>query len=621
MKKHAAFFLFAALAILAGIARIALSAEADARKEYIRSHYAKFEYRIPMRDGARLFTSVYIPYDRSKSYPFLIERTPYSVGPYGPDQYKSALATNEEMEQEGYIFVFQDVRGCFMSEGTFVNMRPHNPLKKTNQDIDESSDTYDTIDWLVKNIPNNNGAAGLWGTSYPGFYSSAGMIDSHPALKAVSPQAPIADWFWDDMHRNGAFNLQMAVMFFSSFGIQRDSLITRWPEGIDFSTHDAYQFFLDLGPLGNVNRDYFEQEIPFWNEVTQHPDYDAFWQARNLLPHLKNIKAAVMVVGGWFDTEDLYGPLKTYQSVEKQNPGIVNTLVMGPWQHGGWNWTKGDSLGSESFGWATSGGFQKECVSRFFGRYLKGNTEGVKQPEAQVFETGANRWRTFDAWPPRQRQLRDLYLCSSHGLAFEPQYASPDSADAFISDPAKPVPHTAEIAKYWSYKYMTEDQRFAGRRPDVLVYTSEVLKENVTFAGPTRVCLYVSTTGSDADWIVKIVDLHPRDDRKEGDLQRLVRADAFRGRFRESFSDPKPFVPGQIARVEYELLDILHTFQKGHRIMIQIQSTWFPFIDRNPQRYVENIFEATAEDFIPATHRVHHSAAYPSHIEVGILPE
>lgn len=618
MNRKSAFLL---VAVLAGIAQITFPAEPDSRESYIRSHYAKFEYRIPMRDGVRLFTSLYVPYDRGKSYPFLIERTPYSVAPYGLDRYKSALATNEEMEQEGYIFVFQDVRGCFMSEGTFVNMRPHNPLKKSSQDIDESSDTYDTIEWLIRNIPNNNGAAGLWGTSYPGFYSSAGMIDSHPALKAVSPQAPIADWFWDDMHRNGAFNLQMAVMFFASFGIQRDSLTTRWPESTDIVTHDAYQFFLDLGPLRNVNRDYFKQEVPFWNEVTQHPDYDAFWQARNLLPHLKNIKAAVMVVGGWFDTEDLYGPLKTYQTIEKQNPGIINTLVMGPWQHGGWNWTKGDSLGSESFGWATSEGFQEESVSRFFRRHLKGDIEGVKQAEAQVFETGANRWRTFDAWPPRQSQTRNLYLCSGQKLAFEPQYAGSDSAGHFISDPAKPVPYTAEITQYWSYKYMTEDQRFAGRRPDVLVYTSEVLKDNVTFAGPTRVCLHVSTTGTDADWIVKIVDVHPREDRKEGDLQRLVRAEAFRGRFRKSFSNPQPFIPGQIEKIEFELLDVLHTFMKGHRIMIQIQSSWFPFIDRNPQRFVGNIFEATAEDFIPATHRIYHSPAHPSHLEVGVLAE
>ncbi len=616
--KCATFLLLQA--VLLGLTAHVSAGESKSRKEYIRSHYTKFEYRIPVRDGVRLYTSVYLPNDRSKTFPMLLQRTPYSINPYGVDRYPSQLASNEEMEKEGYIFVFQDVRGCFMSEGTFVNMRPHVPDKKSKQDTDESTDTYDTIEWLLMNIPNHNKAVGLWGLSYPGFYSSAGMIDSHPALKAVSPQAPIGDWFWDDMHRNGAFNLHEAFVFFSTFGKRRDSLTTEWPAEFDLGTPDAFQFFLDLGSLANVNAKYFKCEIPFWNDLIQHPNYDGFWQARNILPHLKNIKAAVLVVGGWYDTEDLFGALKTYQAVEKQNPGIVNSLVMGPWPHGGWIRSKGDSLGSASFGFATAEDFQENDLSRFFRRHLKGAGDGMPQAEAHVFETGANRWRCFNAWPPVTRQGKKLFLNSRHKLSFALPAAEADTVDSFISDPSKPVPYTMENSQYWSYKYMTEDQRFAGRRPDVLVYSGEVLKEDITCAGPIALRLYVSTTGSDADWIVKVIDVSPKSDKTEGNLQRLVRAQVFRGRFRDGFEHPKPFRPGEVARIEYELPDILHTFLKRHCIMIQVQSSWFPFVDRNPQSWVDNIFAAADQDFIPATHQVFHSPAFPSHIEVGVLP-
>ncbi len=597
----------------------------DERGEYIRSHYTKFEYRIPMRDGTKLFTTVYSPTDRSQKYPFLMTRTPYSVGPYGADRYKQRLGPTEQFEKDGYIFVFQDVRGKFMSEGEFVNMRPHISNKKNDRDVDESTDTYDTIEWLVNHIGNHNGMAGLWGISYPGFYSSAGAIDSHPALKAVSPQAPISDWFWDDFHRHGAFTLSMGFNFFSTFGKKRDEPTTEWPERFEHKTPDGYQFFLDLGPLGNVNKKHFKGEIEFWDELAEHPNYDEFWQSRNILPHLKNIKAAVLVVGGWFDTEDLYGPLKTYREIERNNPGTFNTLVMGPWSHGGWIGGDGSKLGNADFGFKTSQYFQDRILHEFFNHYLKDNEDSLDLPEVLAFETGANRWRTFDSWPPKRAQRKNLYMNSKSGLSFTAPRGKADTFDSYISDPNKPVPYTMEISTRWTRDYMTEDQRFAAWRPDVLVYRTEELEDNVTLAGPLHANLYVSTTGSDSDWIVKLIDVYPGEmpggstESNRGAQQMLVRGEVFRGRFRESYENPKPFVPNRVTLVSYELQDVMHTFKRGHRIMIQVQSTWFPFVDRNPQKYVPNIFKAKEKDFITVTNRVYRSKKYPSHIEVGVL--
>jgi uncharacterized protein len=609
----------------------AVSAQRDAkdpeREEYIRSHYSKFEYRIAMRDGITLFTSVYVPNDASEPYPILLVRTPYSVGPYGADQYKTILGPTTAFERDGYIFVFQDVRGRFMSEGDFVNMRPHNPSKTGIKDIDESTDTYDTIDWLVENLPNNNGRVGLWGVSYPGFYTSAGMINSHPALKAASPQAPIADWFFDDMHHHGAFTLSMSFGFFSTFGKARDGLVTDWPERFDYGTPDGYQFFLDLGPLGNANEDYLHGEIAFWNELVAHPDYDEFWQTRNILPHLEGITCAVMTVGGWFDAEDLYGPLHTYAAVEESNPGISNTLVMGPWRHGGWIWTDGDSLAVADFGFNTSKTFQEEALLPFFRHHLKGEGEH-NLPEAWVFETGANRWREFPAWPPEEIKQEWLYLHEGGALAFATPTTEEDAFDEYVSDPANPVPYTTDISTGWHSEYMVEDQRFAAWRPDVLVYRSEPLEEDLTLAGPLTAELVVSTTGGDADWVVKLIDEYPgrlpgwKKDSDEPDLggtQQMVRSEALRGRYRSSYSDPEPFAPGETTTVSVELQDVLHTFKRGHRIMIQIQSSLFPLLDRNPQSWVENIFEAEEDDFVKATHRVYRSAEHPSSIKVGIL--
>lgn len=605
-----------------------------ARADFIRANYTKFEYRVPMRDGVHLFTAVYLPNDASaeRRYPMLMLRTPYSVAPYGLDRYRERLGPTADYEQERFIFVFQDVRGRHMSEGEFVNMRPH----AAPDGLNEARDTRDSIDWLLANVPHHNGKVGLWGVSYPGFYTAAGAIDGHPALVAISPQAPIADWWvGDDMHRNGAFNLQLAFAFFSGFGKPRpEPTDDEDPDRFDFGTPDAWQWYLDLGPLSNVDARHFKGTVPFWKEVAANPDYNEFWRSRNILPHLKGIRAASLVVGGWYDTEDLYGPLQTYAAIERQNPGIRNTLVIGPWIHGGWTRTDGDRLGDVAFGFATAKSYQPLELA-FFKHHLKGGPD-PKLPEAMVFETGANRWRSFDAWPPRGIESRAIHLREGGALAFEAPAAA-EGFDEYVSDPARPVPYTTEISQAWGKNYMAEDQRFAARRPDVLVYRSAPLARDLTIAGPIEVELHVSTTGTDADWVVKLVDEYPgamrgitdedwngSDDetgaRNRGGQQTLVRAEPFRGRYRNDPAKPEPFVPGEPARIRFTLDDAFHTFQRGHRIMVQVQSTWFPFIDRNPQTFVPNIFEAKEADFVRATHRVHRDAQRPSRLVLPVLP-
>lgn len=610
---------------------ISVADEKDAaaqRAEYIRKNYSKFEYRIPARDGKLLFTSIYVPNDASatKRYPILLVRTPYTVAPYGAAKYKTRLGPSSEFEKEGFIFAFQDVRGKNMSEGEFVNMRPHIAKKTSKTDVDESSDTYDSIEWMINHLPGNNGKVGQWGISYPGFYTSAGAIDSHPALKAVSPQAPIADWFkGDDMHRNGAFNVQLAFSFFSGFGKPRPQPtdVNNEP-AFDWGTPDAYQFFLELGPLGNANAKYLKGAIPFWNELTQHPNYDAYWQAKNLLPHLKNIKAAVMTVGGWYDTEDLYGPLQTYKAIEKNNPGISNTLVIGPWVHGGWQSTTGEKVGDANFGFKTSLNYQA-IEFAFFKHHLKGGDKPALS-EAWIFETGANRWRNFDTWPPANTQDKSLYFHANGKLSFEMPSAASPAFDEYVSDPAKPVPYTTEITNRWSNQYVAADQRFASTRPDVLTYQTEVLDRDITFAGPLEANLIVSTTGTDADFVVKLIDVNPNkmdalpSEPNRGAQQTLVRGEPFRARFRESFEHPRAFEPNQPTKVKFAINDVMHTFQRGHRIMIQIQSSWFPFIDRNPQKFVDNIFEAKESDFIKANHRLYRAGNDLSSIRVQVLP-
>ncbi len=604
----------------------------DERADLIRANYSKSEVRIAMRDGVELFTTIYEPNDTdtSRRYPILLTRTPYSVGPYGLSQYKTRLGPCADFEKNRYIFVFQDVRGKYMSGGEFLDMRPHIENKTTNKQFDESSDTFDTIEWLVKNTSRNNGRVGQWGISYPGFYTSAGAIDSHPALQAISPQAPIADWFFDDFHRNGAFVLPMGFNFFYSFGRPRPGPTTEGNPSFSFPTRDGYQFFLELGPLSNVDKYHFHNEIGFWNDLEAHPNYDAFWQDRNLLPHLKNIKAAVLTVGGWYDTEDLYGPLKTYSAIEKQNPQIRNHLVMGPWSHGQWSSDEGRRLGQADFGFATSTWYQQNILLPFFESNLRG-TAVFEPAEATVFETGANRWRQFDQWPPKEVKQTNWYL-SENGHIDPVAPTVSEASDSFVSDPSKPVPYTMEITTAWARDYVTEDQRFASWRPDVLVYQSDVLKDEITVAGPIQASLWVTTTQSDADWVVKVIDVTPnpptdnnrnRTNTKEtvsNGRHELVRAAVIRGRFRESFASPKPFEPSKPTLVELELSDVLHTFQPGHRIMIHVQSSWFPFIDRNPQRYVPNIFEAKEDDFVRATHGVLRSKQYPSRLRLPTLP-
>jgi putative CocE/NonD family hydrolase len=605
--------------------------------EAVKANYTKYEYRIPMRDGKKLFTAVYVPKDTSQKYPILMTRTPYSVGPYGIDRYRDHLGPSDFFARSGYVFAYQDVRGRWMSEGTFVNMRPHNPDKKGPQDIDESSDTYDTIDWLVKHIPNNNGKVGLTGISYPGFYTDAGMIDAHPALKAASPQAPIVDWFvGDDFHRNGALWLPHFFNFIADFGRPRPEPTRKGSARFEHDTQDGYAFFLRLGPLANADRKYFKGNVAFWNDVMAHGNYDEFWQSRNLRPHLKNIKPAVMTVGGWFDAENLFGALQTYRTVEANSPGITNTLVMGPWFHGQWAGGGGESLGNVHFNSKTSDFFREHIEFPFFEYHLKGKGEN-KHPEAWVFETGTNQWRKHDAWPPKTAKARAFYLRAGGGLVAEAppdgkagsgSGDTPPTYDEYISDPAKPVPFEDQIDIGMSREYMTADQRFAARRPDVLVYKTPPLEADTTFAGPIDVDLYVSTTGTDSDWVVKVIDVYPDDYPnpdpnpmrvRMGGYQQLVRGEVMRGKFRNSYSKPEPFEPGKPTRVKYRMNDIYHTFRPGHRIMVQVQSSWFPLCDRNPQKFVD-IYSAKESDFQKATQRVYRSSELPSKVTVLVMP-
>jgi putative CocE/NonD family hydrolase len=603
-----------------------VSAHGQAKEDlpkFIREHYVRTDHQIPMRDGVRLFTVVYAPKDASQKYPLLMMRTPYSVGPYEKGQYRFALGPNPHFVKEGYIFVYQDVRGRYLSEGTFENMRPHRPVKTSKLDIDESSDTFDTIDWLLRNVPGHNGKVGQWGISYPGFYASAGMIEAHPALQAVSPQAPIADWFFDDFYHHGAFFLTHAFNFFSSFGQPRPEPTTARSRGFNYETADGYQFFLGLGPLDKVNERLFKDRVAFWERFVEHPNYDDFWKARNLLPHLKKVAPAVMTVGGWFDAEDLYGPLKTYREVEKNNPGVFNVLVMGPWAHGAWSSADSSRLGNIAFGSNPSAFYQKDIELAFFNHFLKGMGEH-RLPEAYMFETGVNRWRQFDRWPPPVQRER-LYFRGHGGLALQPSEVE-DAFDEYISDPNRPVPYTEAITTRMTREYMTDDQRFASRRPDVAVYQTEPLTGDLTLAGPLRAELFVSTTGTDADWVVKVIDVFPDtaseiapSGRPLAGYQMMVRSEVIRGRFRNSYSRPEPFVANQPTKVSLELQDVLHTFRKGHRVMVQICNTWFPLVDRNPQKYVANIFRADESDFMRARQRIYRGRNLPTNIQIGIL--
>lgn len=598
------------------------SQDPAAAESYIRLHYTKSEHMIPMRDGTRLYTVIYAPRDTTRAYPLLMKRTPYSCAPYGPNAYPSLLGPSDHFVRAGYIFVNQDVRGRFLSEGTFQQVTPHIPEKATPQDVDESSDTYDTIEWLLKNVTGHNGRVGMYGISYPGFYCSAGMIDAHPALAAVSPQAPVGDWYFDDFLHNGAFFLAHAYRWLNNNAHERTGPSTERPTPHALPSIDGYQLFLDAGTIEEINRRHLKGSVPFWNDMMNHPNRDDFWQKRAILPHLKNVAPAVMVVTGWYDAEDLYGSFKTYQAVETMNPGVNNVLVVGPWIHGGWASLDGDRLGAVPFGSKTAAFYRAEIEFPFFEKYLK-DSHHAAPAEATVFETGSNTWRTFDAWPPRSAQTKTIYLRENGTLAWEPPTQPNDSGfDEYISDPARPVPYTEVITPRMTVEYMVEDQRFAARRPDVLVYQTEPLKEELVLAGPLQVDLWVSTTGTDADFVVKLIDVQPdgTDPATLPNFQMMLRSEVIRGRFRDSFESPKPFEPGIPARVRLELLDVMHRFKKGHRMMIQIQSTWFPLVDRNPQKFVPNIYFAKPEDFQKATHRLWRSCDFPTKISASILP-
>lgn len=632
--------------------------------EYIRDKYTKREVYITVRDGVRLFTSIYEPKNKSQKYPILLNRTPYTVGPYGKDkdgkdQFKGSLGPDMLFAREGYIFVYQDVRGRWMSEGQFEDVRP-DIANNTPQQIDESTDTYDTIDWLVKNVANNNGRVGIYGISYPGFYASAGSIDSHPALKACSPQAPIGDWFMgDDMHHNGALFLAQNFSFFIGFGQARPQptstgdYLKPWK---GTPSPDGYNVFLGLGGLKEV-ADYYQTalgtRIRFWDDMMAHPNYDQWWKDRNILPKLRNITCATMTVGGWFDNEDLYGALRTYEHIERQNPGIFNVLVVGPWDHGGWAGRDGDWLGTAYFTEKTGDTYRRTMELPFFNHFLKdkddinakdkGDISAIK--EVTLFDTGSHTWRAFDNYSPRNVTERSLYLTANGGLSWTKPNAR-TGADEYVSDPWNPVPYTQKVTRNYPRDFMTEDQRFASGRPDVLVYQTDVLTEDITIAGDIKPELFISSSGTDSDFIVKLIDVFPDDytfpltgktlpngqpERlrppenyfssvfQPGGYQMLLRGEPMPARFRNGFEKPVPLVANVPAKVAFVMPGVAHTFKKGHRIMIQIQSTWFPLVARNPQKFMPNYKLATSAQFQKANQRVYRSGANTSNVKLPVL--
>ncbi len=598
---------------------------------YVRAHYTKYEFQIPMRDGVKLFTAVYVPKDRSRTWPIMLERTPYSVGPYGVDNYPRRLGPSELFEKDGFIFAYQDVRGRYMSEGEWMEIRPRRTGTERT-DTDESTDAWDTIDWLVKHVPANNGKVGMWGISYPGFYVDAALIDAHPALVAASPQAPVTDYYLgDDAFHNGAFLLAHNFSFYVFFRPRAGGPTRPEERGqFDYGTPDGYAFYLGMGPLSNSNTKFLKGENPYWDLNLDHTTYDAFWKARSVWRHFDHVTPAVLTVGGWFDAEDLQGALRTYATVEQRNPGATNALVMGPWTHGGWARGPGNRVGHVGFGANTGEWFREHVELPFFRQYLKG-ASGERVAEATVFETGRNEWHQLDAWPPPGTTAKTLYFQESGGLSWTAPQA-PAGVDEYVSDPAHPVPLVGYVAQNMPRDYMTADQRFATRRPDVLVYQTPPLDHDVTVAGPVEATLHVSTTGTDSDFVVKLIDVYPADyptpDTKDpddafdpvpmGGYQQLVRGEPFRGKFRNGFDTPEPFVPGQPALIHYAMPDVYHTFRTGHRVMVQVQSSWLPFIDRNPQKFMD-IPSATDADFTVATERVYRSASMPSGVTVHVL--
>ena len=590
--------------------------------DYVKHNYDKTEVDIPMRDGKKLHTVIYAPKDHSHSWPFLMERSPYGSGPYGDTLYKRNLGPSGRLMRGGFIFVYQDVRGRYLSEGEFQEMTPAKDHRKGSNETDESTDTWDTIDWLLKHTGNNNGRVGLWGISYPGFYASASLPDAHPAIKAVSPQAPVTDEFiGDDANHNGAFFLLDNFDFDNFFDIPRPIPVKSYGRTLfraDF--RDAYDFFLRLGPVKNSNNaEYFNNQGKIWNEYLGHSTYDDYWQARNIRTHLKNIRPAVLVVGGWFDAEDMFGALRTYEAIEKQSTPNDNHLIMGPWTHGGWaagSWTKFGPLDFRQ----NVNLYYHDLESEFFNHYLK-DSAAAPLAEATVFETGSNQWKQYSTWPPKEATPVKFFLQAKGGLSPEKPTGG---YDEYLSDPAHPTPYIDGTHGGRDNQYIITDQRFAAQRPDVLVYETAPLTDSLTVTGRLRADIFLSSTGTDADLVVKIIDVLPG--KEDGiattadptGYQRLVRAEVFRCKFRNSFEKPEPLVPGQPTQVSFDINEIAHVFKKGHRIMVQVQSSWFPLVDRNPQTFV-NIPTAKESDFQKAAMRIYHDEGHPSGIILPVL--
>ncbi len=623
------------------------------------NNYKKMERQITMRDGIKLFTAIYVPKDASEKHPVLITRTPYSCWPYGEDKFIPIWGSyHMTYAKENYILVIQDVRGRYMSEGEFVDVRPFIKNKKNNKDVDEASDTYDAIDWIIKNIQGNNGKVGVFGISYPGFYSTEAALSGHPALKAVSPQAPVTDWFiGDDFHHKGAFFVMDGFSFYSVFGKPHPAPTKDYGTGFTTNIKDNYKFYLQTGPLKNFAK-LIGDSIKFWHEMYQHPTYDDWWKARNARVGLYNVKPAMLWVGGLFDAEDCWGAWNSYKACEKQSPQTNSKIVMGPWYHGQWS-DEGSYLGNIRFGSNTSDWYQRNIEIPFFNYHLKSKGDISQLAEANIFFTGENTWKKFEQWPPKNVVNKDLFLSSNGKASFTaivpaaandtPQTIgdkirsvsdkisavltpgkSSSNYSEYLSDPAHPVPYTEDVHEKRTREYMTDDQRFASRRPDVLTFETELLNADITLAGPVIAELLTSISTTDADFVVKLIDVFPDDfkyddsikgDEKNypmGGYELLVRAEIMRGKFRNSFEKPEPFVPFKITKVRYELPDVAHTFKKGHRIMIQVQSTWFPLADRNPQKFTD-IYKADEKDFQKAVIKIYHDGINASKIILPVL--
>lgn len=605
---------FALLAVLT-LPLAAFSQNADSA--WLMNNYTKKEVSIPMRDGIKLFTSIYIPKDQTEKHPILLTRTPYSVWPYGKSFRAYWRSYMMRYCKENYIMVNQDVRGKYMSEGSFEVVRPFNPDKKTAADIDEASDSYDTIDWLIKNIDNNNGNVGAIGISFPGFYATMVALSNHPALKVVSPQAPVTDrFFGDDDHHNGVMMLMDAFDFQVAYGFtapSRAPSVTGALGTLRINAQDNYAYYLKMGAMPNFTK-LSGDTMKFWSDMMNHPNLDDWWKARDARSGIKNVKPAMLITGGLFDAEDGYGAWNTYKALVKQSPRTISKLVVGPWYHGQWASNDGAHLGNINFESNTSLYYQDLEVP-FFNYYMKG-TGSDTLSKATIFFSGENKWRRFTAWPVSNAVTTPVYLQQNGKLSFTPASGRQLSFDSYISDPAKPVPYAEKVHAERTREYMDDDQRFAARRTDVLTYDTGILNGDMTVAGPVVADLMVSLSNTDADFIVKLIDVFPDDapvnlvtNYPMGGYQMLVRAEVMRGKFRNSFEKPMPFIPNRPTTVKYTMPDVAHTFKKGHRLMIQIQSTWFPLTDRNPQKFTDNINKATNADFVKETIKVYHNSS------------